>query len=235
MRLTESWVPTCLPGISDAGYLQLYCNFFEKDLAVVYITQHQEHSYFLEFAEQSRKIYERFQNEKIYESIISAFEHRDKSILNVMKQYSDISEDKLLDQLITRNMNFRGRKTISKREIQQLDQFDEVKYMFCNHKQTNQVFSFRFNHFDDLTDDEEIILKAYSKLFDVYKQNIGSANFMYYIKNENYLHTITTNESFILFSTFNFFKEYDEVSELLNEILKTIKTNENYFFIKLKN
>jgi hypothetical protein len=32
LRQTESWVPICLPGISDLGYLQIYCNFFEENI-----------------------------------------------------------------------------------------------------------------------------------------------------------------------------------------------------------
>ena len=58
LRQTESWVPICLPGISDLGYIQIYCNFFETNLGVVFITEIQEQNMFLEFAEQSRNIYE---------------------------------------------------------------------------------------------------------------------------------------------------------------------------------
>jgi hypothetical protein len=231
LRLTESWVPTCLPGISDAGYLQLYCNFFEPDLAIVYITQYQEHSYFLEFAEQSRNIYDRFVNEKIIEGISSALGHRDKSIRG---KDITMTDDKLLEQLIN-SMNMKKRKTISKKEIQQMDTFEDTKYLICKQKKDNQICSFRFNNFDNLTDEEFEVLEAYSKLHDIYKQsNIGinKKDFFYFSKNENFLHTIIANENFILFSSFNFFKEFEEVSELLNEILKTIKTNENYFFIK---
>jgi hypothetical protein len=232
LRLTESWVPVCLPGISDAGYLQLYCNFFEKDLAIVYITQYQEHSYFLEFAEQSRKIYDSFQNEKIYESITNAFEHRDKSITSILRNPSeDLSDEKLIEQLITSNMNVRKRKTVSKKE--QPDHFEDAKFVVCKHKQFNQFFTFRFNKYDELIDDEMDILMSYVKLYDIYRSN-NILNFSYFQKSERWLQTIVTNENFILFTTFNYFKEYEDVSDILDGILKTIKANENYFFIKLK-
>ena len=38
LKLTESWVPICLPGISDLGYLQIYCNFFETNIGNINIT-----------------------------------------------------------------------------------------------------------------------------------------------------------------------------------------------------
>jgi hypothetical protein len=232
LRLTESWIPICLPGISDAGYLQLYCNFYEKELAIVYITQYQDHSYFLEFVEQSRRIYERFQNEKIYESISSAIEHRDKSVFGGVRQIPDINEDKMIEQLITCNMNIKKRKTITKRD-QQVDQFEEAKFLVCKQKLTNQIFTFRFNNYDQMTEEECCILKVYSKLYDIYKQN-NTNNFSYFQKSDKYINCIVANDNFTLFSTFNFFKEYDEINDILAEIIKTIKANESYFFIKLK-
>jgi hypothetical protein len=58
LKTTESWLPLCLPGISDAGYLQCYCNFFDQNIGIVIISEYQDQSYFLKFSEQSREIYE---------------------------------------------------------------------------------------------------------------------------------------------------------------------------------
>ena len=52
LRTTESWIPLCLPGISDAGLLQMYCNFFEPNIGIAFITESQEDSYFLKFVDQ---------------------------------------------------------------------------------------------------------------------------------------------------------------------------------------
>ena len=58
LRQTESWLPVCLTGIADSGYLQMYSNFFDTDFGVIFITESQENSYFMKFCEQSREIYE---------------------------------------------------------------------------------------------------------------------------------------------------------------------------------
>jgi hypothetical protein len=58
LKLTESWLPICLTGISDAGYLQMYCYFFEPNFGIIFITESQENSYFMKFCDQSREIYE---------------------------------------------------------------------------------------------------------------------------------------------------------------------------------
>lgn len=58
LKQTESWLPICLTGISDAGYLQMYCNYFEPNFGVIFITESQENSYFMRFCDQSREIYE---------------------------------------------------------------------------------------------------------------------------------------------------------------------------------
>ena len=58
LRSAESWMPICLTAISDAGHLQMYCNFFEENFGVVFLTESQENSYFMKFCDQSREIYE---------------------------------------------------------------------------------------------------------------------------------------------------------------------------------
>ena len=60
LSLTESWVPICLPGISDRGYLQLYCNFFKVegniDVGLVYVTESQSGDMFMSFSEQANSV-----------------------------------------------------------------------------------------------------------------------------------------------------------------------------------
>jgi actin-related protein 3 len=66
LKQTESWLPICLTGISDAGYLQMYCNFFEPNFGVIFITESQENSYFMRFCNQSREIYEVIYSENFF-------------------------------------------------------------------------------------------------------------------------------------------------------------------------
>ncbi len=228
LRITESWVPICLPGISDAGYLQLYCNFFEENLGIVYVTQYQEHNYFIEFTEQSRNMYDTFVKDKINESIQNALILRDKNINNKL---DTIKEEKILEELMNKlKTSSRPRSTTTL--IQVSDPFDKVQYLVCKHKNTNQLFNFRFNHFDKLTPTEIKVVIEYARLYDIYKQNINVKDFFYYSRDENLMNTVIVNDSYILFASFNFFSEFDEINETLHDILKLIKSKEYYFFIK---
>jgi hypothetical protein len=228
LRITESWVPICLPGISDAGYLQLYCNFFEENLGIVFITQYQEHNYFLEFADQSRNIYDTFIKDKICESVKNAINLRDKNINNKL---DTIKEDKILEELMNKLKNTTKAQSSTALPIIG-DPFDKVLYLVCKHKSSNQMFNFRFNQFDNLTETEIKVIKDYARLYDLYKQNINVKDFFYYVRDDNLLNSVIVNDAYILFASLNFFSEFDEVNELLQEILKLIKSKEYYFFIK---
>lgn len=61
LSITESWAPICLPCISDSGYLQMYCNFYQVDgdisVGFIYITESQEPNFFMNFSEQCRKVF----------------------------------------------------------------------------------------------------------------------------------------------------------------------------------
>lgn len=256
---TESWVPICLPGISDCGYLQMYTNFFEANFGVVFITESQEHSYFLKFAEQSRNIYQSTVDENLLAMIKFAFNHKTTSInsngviLNRNKKsYMDIlnDEDKLVEEFLKNlnprkstgsvnnlpnNQQKRSSTVLSQNQsTTSIDPFEDVKFLMCKNKVTNQFFTFRFNAYNGISHIEKNVMKCYSNLYDVYTTNnlpLNSNNFFYYEKGENMTHTIHTNENYVLFASFNLFEEYDTIFNLSTEILKIIKYKESHFFI----
>jgi hypothetical protein len=259
LKQTESLVPICLPGISDSGYLQLYCKFLENNIGLVFITESQDLSIFLKFAEQTQKIYEAMQKENLLTFIKSAVEHKNKSIAFSLREMTndtsrrntisltsssgpnlnslDLGEDKIIEDFFMRLSN---RSDISLSYLNTIfsnpssDPFTSAKYVICKHKVYNQIFTFRFNDFDKITPEEKQVLKSYCKLFDIYNsQNlfINNTNFFHYEKSEENTHIIQANESYLLFSTFNFFKDFSEINNLTLEILKIIKYKESYFFI----
>lgn len=231
LRHTESWVPICLPGISDAGYLQLYSHFYEKDIGLVFITQSQEHSFFLQFADQSRIIFELAVKENLMENIKAALVQKEKNITSQLKKIENYTDEKLFDDFYLKLQQF---NVVKSKELTFNDAFEEVRYIVCKHKQLNQIFAFRFNDFDKTTEEEKQILISYTSLYDVYNQqnlNINTNNFFHYDKSERFTHVIQTTENYMLFSSFNLFKEFDEINNLTTEILKVIKMKESYFFI----
>jgi hypothetical protein len=236
LKQTESWVPICLPGISDSGYLQLYVNFLEDNVGIVFVTESQEHSYFLKFAEQSRSIYETAVNEGVINNIKNGLMHKRKSVSSKNGfSTNSISDDKLVEDLYLKlTQNTLPRKTLSSVSN---DPFDNVKYLICKHKTFNQYFTFRFNEYDMITKIEKQIIKSYSELYDVYLSQtfpINTNNFFYYKKSDTLTHTIDTSENYILFATFSLFDDFDSIHTTLTEILKIIKYKESHFFINIK-
>ena len=64
--------------------------------------------------------------------------------------------------------------------------------------------------------------------------NIYVNNFFYIEKDNKYSHGIYVTGYFIIFGSFNLFKDNEEILELLKEINKILKTSENDFFINVK-
>ena len=239
LRTTESWIPLCLPGISDSGLLQMYCNFFENNIGIAFITESQEDSYFLKFVDQSREIYEAASKENLIESVKAAIMHKEKSIKKEISESLDT--DEIYDNFITKvnalNIGPQGRPResfFSSSNNVNLDPFEEVLFLICKNKFTHQLFTFRFNNFDKVSKEEKKVMFNYCNLYDIYNSQANIVNqnsFFHFEKNEDFTHVINANDNFILFATFNFFKEFDEINNLTNEILKMIKYKEFYFYL----
>ena len=59
IRAQESYVPICLPGISDQGFLQLYCHFSEENIGIIFITENVDPMCFMEFQKKYKDIYDK--------------------------------------------------------------------------------------------------------------------------------------------------------------------------------
>jgi hypothetical protein len=251
LKQTESWVPICLPGISDCGYLQMYINFFEPEFGLVFVTESQEHSYFLKFADQSRVIYETAQSENLVLLIKSSATQRNISSsingINITKKLSlEIinNEEKMVEDFLKKLSgtkiasgntlpNLQKRSSIITTAITS-DPFEEVKFLMCKNKTTNQFFTFKFNNYINLSQTEKNVMRYYINLYDLYNSNNIQINpncFFYFEKSENMTHTIHSNENYILFASYNLFEEYDAIFNLSTEVLKIIKNKESHFFI----
>ncbi len=266
LRQTESWVPICLPGISDSGYLQMYCNFIEEDIGLVYITESQELSYFLKFTEQSAAITEAAAKDNLFPLVKAALEEtRGNFNIRIDKNISTATDvDSLIDKFLIKlsNENSSANRnsiintglgsTISSSSSANsnsnnsgnsippsvyIDPLGHTKYMICKHKALNQFITYKINTFDKMTFEQNNIITYYCELFDLYNSNtnnnslINQNNFFHYQKNENMTNVIHTTSDYILFATFNFFKEFDLINTITTEILKLIKTKEMNFFI----
>jgi hypothetical protein len=59
LKTQESYVPICLPGVSDQGFLQLYSHFSEENIGIIFITENVDPACFTEFQKKYKDIYDR--------------------------------------------------------------------------------------------------------------------------------------------------------------------------------
>ena len=59
LRTQESYVPICLPGVSDQGFLNLYSHFSEENIGIIFITENVDPACFTEFQKKYKDIYDR--------------------------------------------------------------------------------------------------------------------------------------------------------------------------------
>lgn len=255
LKSTESWVPICLPGISEVGYLQLYSNFVEDYLGIIFITQGQEHDFFMKFSQSSQIIYDSTLKNNLIDPIDIAINKKrfdssfirsksrmtrtTKSIsLENSSDVENIGHERILEDLFNKingenikanNNNLSNGKGTNEKEFN-----EEYKYLLCKNKNLNQFFTLKFSHFDKLSKIEKTVMKFYNKLYDIYNSQligINSKDFLFYIKEDDFIHAILTTENYILFASFNFFKEFENVNNLMLDIIKNIKAKEADYFI----
>ena len=73
LRTQESYVPICLPGISEQGYIQFYSHFSDENIGVIFVTENMDPMYFVKFQEQYKKIYQKLKNENYIQKIMETF------------------------------------------------------------------------------------------------------------------------------------------------------------------
>ena len=108
IRAQESYVPICLPGISDQGFLQLYCHFSEENIGIIFITENTDPMCFMEFQKKYKDIYDKIlegYSEKIIQCMrknnnmkgkLSLFKNENK------ENNTKINNDELAEKLITK-------------------------------------------------------------------------------------------------------------------------------------
>ena len=108
IRAQESYVPICLPGISDQGFLQLYCHFSEENIGIIFITENVDPMCFMEFQKKYKDIYDKIlegYSEKIIQCMrrnnnmkgkLSLFKNEDK------ENNENLNKEELADKLIAK-------------------------------------------------------------------------------------------------------------------------------------
>ena len=118
LRTQESYVPICLPGISDQGFLQLYSHFSEENIGIIFITENVDPMCFMEFQQKYKDIYDRIlegYSEKIIQCMRKNNNLKGKYSLfkNVNEENKEnIDKEALVNDLITKINKMNEKLTI---------------------------------------------------------------------------------------------------------------------------
>jgi hypothetical protein len=115
LRTQESYVPICLPGISDQGFLQLYSHFSEDNIGVIFVTENMDPMCFMEFQKKYNDIYEKINSgykEKIIECMRKNNNTKGKYCLFKDNENKDknkeISDEDLINKLLNKIKKEKG-------------------------------------------------------------------------------------------------------------------------------
>ena len=126
LRTQESYVPICLPGISEQGYIQFYSHFSEENIGIIFVTENMVPMCFVKFKEQYNKLYQKLINENYIEKIIDNFRinnnisgeysllgHEEENKINEEMSSPEFLIHKLFEKFGKSNhINFRSSNTI---------------------------------------------------------------------------------------------------------------------------
>ena len=259
LRTQESYVPICLPGISEQGYIQFYSNFSEENIGIIFVTENMDPMCFIKFKEQYNNLYQKLLNENYIEKIMENFRINN----NISGEYSlikdkeekkqeEISNDTLVEKLIDKiaknsslnnintRLSVRYTETISEYQIKnekiKIKYFDGIKFGVVLNKKYKQYTLFNFDmDFRVFDKTQKKLIHEYNILFDKANEEMNENEEFFFIKKTNeFTNIIEVNEFFLCIFTYNFFSDYDEIGKKTKELIKYIKKNENKFFILFK-
>jgi len=132
LRTQESYVPICLPGISDQGFLQLYSHFSEDNIGVIFVTENMDPMCFMEFQKMYNDIYEKINTgykEKIIECMRKNNNTKGKYCLfkdNENKK-KEINDEDLINKLLNKIKKEKGMQVEENKEKKEKKENKETK------------------------------------------------------------------------------------------------------------
>jgi len=132
LRTQESYVPICLPGISDQGFLQLYSHFSEDNIGVIFVTENMDPMCFMEFQKMYNDIYEKINTgykEKIIECMRKNNNTKGKYCLfkDSENKKKEISDEDLINKLLNKIKKEKGMQIEENKEKKENKENKEKK------------------------------------------------------------------------------------------------------------
>ena len=150
LRSQESYVPICLPGISEQGYIQFYSNFSEENIGVIFVTENLDPMCFVKFQEQYNRLYQKLNSENYIEKLMNSFRInnnifgefsliKEKNKEKEEKEKSEINAELLMNELINKMSKGRNLKLSPKKNDKQLMKLKTNIDIHSHNNKLNQI------------------------------------------------------------------------------------------------
>ena len=223
LRTQESYVPICLPGISEQGYIQFYSHFSDENIGVIFVTENMDPMYFVKFQEQYKKIYQKLKNENYIQKIMETFMFNN----NILGEYTLIKdeeekkeEDEITTELLIDSLIDKVGKLSSSNSGNLINMRESIResYSYRESIRGNELI------YDNPGKNE----KLKKKFFEGVKYGV--------VLNKKY-------KQYILFNFDMDFRVYDKTQKklvheyniLYDKAIEEVNENEEFFFIKKSN
>ena len=107
LRTQESYVPICLPGVSDQGFLQLYSHFSEENIGIIFVTENVDPMCFMEFQKKYKEIYDRIlegYSEKILQCMRKNNNMKGENSLFRKNKDEENNKEKITNEILVNNL-----------------------------------------------------------------------------------------------------------------------------------
>ena len=107
LRTQESYVPICLPGVSDQGFLQLYSHFSEENIGIIFVTENADPMCFMEFQKKYKEIYDRIlegYSEKILQCMRKNNNMKGENSLFRKNKDEENNKEKITNEILVNNL-----------------------------------------------------------------------------------------------------------------------------------
>jgi len=242
LRSEESYVPICLPGISEQGYIQFYSNFSEENIGVIFVTENMDPMCFVKFQDQYNKLYQRLNHENFILKIMNSLRINNNifgefTLMKNKNNEKDENENKINCEFL---MNELIKKMLKKGSLKdssiKLDKFRKSLTLTDNNQQNKNKINIENNNGTNNNNIKDNLPKSISS------ELIGKIEKVINKVFEGIKYGVVLNKKLGQYILFNFdmdFRVYDKLQKkliheyniLFDKANEEINNNEDFFYI----
>ena len=248
LRSQESYVPICLPGISEQGYIQFYSNFSEENIGVIFVTENMDPMCFVKFQEQYNRLYQKLNSENYIEKIMNSFRinnnisgefslNKKKNKEKEEKEKNKIDAEFLMNELINKMSKGRNLKIAPKKSDKY--QLMKTKTNIDIHSHNNKLTQINTeNNISSKINDTESLSRGSS-----FRNPLGKGDKLINKVFEGIIYGVILNKKLRQYILLNFGMDFRTLDKLEKKLIheynilfdkanEQVNENEDFFFIE---